>query len=93
MIQVHLNQKSANLRFEDRMNGVFFSRVNLLHGADLPAQNHVQIAIVDRSACHCIRLVVLRHEAEVQRLPSGCIQIVRALLGSHDRLPQPADLP
>src|SRR5580692_8586717 len=92
MIELHLDHEAADVGPENWMDGMFFSREYLLHRAHLPAQNHVQVAVIDGRARGSAALIVVGHKSEVHGGSSRDAQIVRRLLGRGDRLFEPSDL-
>ncbi len=92
MVQIHLDQETANLGLEDWMDSRLFAREYLLHRADFAAGHHIQVTVVDRMAGHRADLVVVRNEGEVQRLAAGGVQVIRTLFGGDDGLSQAIDL-
>ena len=86
MIQSHQDHEAANLGLEDGMDGLFFAWEYRLHGAHVSAQDHVEVAVVNRTTHDRVRLIVIRDESEVLRLTSGRIQVVRALFSRSDSL-------
>jgi hypothetical protein len=82
--EVHLDGESAHLGFEDGMHDVLLARKDLLYSADLAADDHVEIAVVDGSADGGAGLIVVGHEGEVEARVAVGIEVVRALLGGGD---------
>src|ERR1700688_3068859 len=80
-VEIHLHQETANKGFENRMSGGLFARENLFDGADLVAGNHIEVAVVNRTAGHSAGLVVVGDESEVQRLAASGVQIIGRLFG------------
>src|SRR5215467_16134827 len=75
------------------MDRLLFAGEDCLHRTNVPAENHVEVAIVDGTADHGVGLVVIWDKGKVEGLAAGGVQIVRALLGRRDRLPQTINLP
>jgi hypothetical protein len=77
MVQIHLDKKAANLRFENRMDSSLFAREHLLQSAHSAAHDHVQVTVVDGTTGYGASPIIVRDEGEVQRLFPGRIQVIR----------------
>jgi len=86
MVELHLDQEAAHVGAKDGMDGVFFSRENLLYGAYLLAGNHVQVAVVDRRAGGDVVAVVVGNESEEDGVIAGGGEVIGRLLGSSEGL-------
>ena len=76
------------MSFEDRMADDLFAMKYLLDAADLAAENHVEIAIVDRRAHGCVGPIIVWNKGEVKALGSAGVEIIRALFGYLDCIMQ-----
>src|SRR5580704_8131564 len=80
VLEIHLDEETANLRLEDGVKHLFFTREARDDGSDFAADDHIQVAIVDGAAIGCAGAIVVRNEGEVELGLAGSTQEIGAQL-------------